>query len=205
MTITAIEPQKRKKDRYNIYADGEYVASLGAEAIVRIGLKTGTAIRQDELDSAVLADNVQYAFDSAVTLLTHGMRTRSELERRLREKGIAAKAIEPAIEKLASYGYVNDAAYAKEFVQSAIRTGRWGRLAVAQRLKEKGLTRIVIDAALAGYTDEDEKRIARRQLESRPVSIGDDAHKQRQKAFAALSRHGFSYDMISALLSEADD
>ena len=205
MTITAIEPQKRKKDRYNIYADGEYVASLGAEAIVRIGLKTGTAIGQDELDSAVLADNVQFAFDSAVRLLTHGMRTRSELERRLREKGIAAKAIEPAIEKLASYGYVDDAAYAKEFVQSAIRTGRWGKLAVAQRLKEKGLTRSVIDAALAGYTDEDEKRIARRQLESRPVSIGDDAHKQRQKAFAALSRHGFSYDMITALLSEADD
>ena len=96
LIITAIEPQKRKKDRYNIYADGEYVASLGAEAIVKAGIRAGAPSSQKALDDAVLADNVQYAFDSAVGLLAHGMRTRGELEQRLRGRGIADEAIAPA-------------------------------------------------------------------------------------------------------------
>jgi len=76
---------------------------------------------------------------------------------------------------------------------------------VAHRLYEKGIERSVIDEAMAVYTDEDEKRIARRQLAAVPAKPGNDAHKQRQKSYAVLSRHGFSYDIISALLSEADD
>ncbi len=205
LTITAIQPQKRKKDRYNIYADGEYMASLGAEAVVRIGLKTGGSITQSELDNAVLKDNIQYAFDSAAALIAHSMRTRGELVERLREKGIAEAAIEPAMDKLASYGYVDDAAYAKEFVQSAVSTGRWGRIAVSHRLKEKKLERAVIDHALLAYTEEDELRNARRQLQALMPKNTDDKRKLRQKAFAALTRHGYTYDIISTLFSEADE
>lgn len=205
LTITAIEPQKRKRDRYNIYADGEYVASLGAETVVRMNLKTGATVSSGALHSAVLADNVQYAFDSAAALLAHSMRTRGELVQRLHEKGIADEAIEPAMEKLASYGYVDDTAYAREFVRSAVSAGRWGKLTVAWRLKEKGLDRAAVEEAMAGYTDEDEMRNARRQLEAVLPRGSGDERGRRQKAFAALSRHGFSYNIISTLFSEADE
>ena len=205
LTITAIEPQKKKKDRYNIYADGEYVASLGAEAVVRMNMKTGAAVNQSALDAAVLEDNIQYAFDCAASLLSHSMRTRGELVQRLHEKGIADAAIEPAMDKLAAYGYVDDAAYAKEFVQSAVSVGRWGRIAVSHRLQEKRLDRALIDGAMEAYTDEDERRNARRQLDSLMKGTTGDAHKLRQKAFAALTRHGFSYNTISSLFSEADE
>ncbi|MEM5769427.1 MAG: RecX family transcriptional regulator, partial [Bacillota bacterium] len=186
LTITAIEPQKRKKDRYNIYADGEYIASLGAEAIVRAGIKAGAAISQAALDEAVLADNAQYAFDSAIALLAHGMRTRGDLEQRLRERGIADAAVAPAMDKLTAYGYVDDMAYAKEFVRSDIASGRWGRMAVAQRLREKKLPREVIGEAMLSYTEEDEKRSAKRQLDARAPKNTGDKRQLRQKAFAAL-------------------
>ncbi len=205
LTITAIEPQKKKKDRYNIYAHGEYVASLGAEAVVRMNMKTGSAVSQSALDAAVLEDNIQYAFDCAVSLLSHSMRTRGELVQRLREKNIADAAIEPAMDKLSSYGYVDDAAYAKEFVQSAVSVGRWGRIAVFHRLQEKRLDRALIDSAMAAYTDEDERRNARRQLDTLMSRNTGDARKLRQKVFAALTRHGFSYGTISSLFSEADE
>ncbi len=205
LTITAIEPQKKKKDRYNIYANGEYVASLGAEAVVRMNMKTGAAVSQSALDAAVLEDNIQYAFDCAVSLLSHSIRTRGELVQRLRERGIADAAIEPAMDKLAAYGYVDDADYAKEFVQSAVSVGRWGRIAVSHRLQEKRLDRALIDDAMAAYTDEDERRNARRQLDSLMKGTIVDERKLRQKAFAALTRHGFSYDTISSLFSEADE
>jgi len=206
LTITAIEPQKRKKNRYNIYADGEYIASLGDEAIVRASIKVGAAISQSAIDEAVLADNTQYAFDSAAALLAHGMRTRGDLEQRLRDRGIADAAIETAMNRLAAYGYVDDKAYAKEFVRCDMASGRWGRIVVAQRLREKKLSREIIDESLKAYTDEDEKKNARCQLQAF-VSKNKDTDKRlvRQKAFAALTRHGFSYDIISELFSEAND
>jgi regulatory protein len=205
LTITAIEPQKRKRDRYNIYADGDYIASLGAEAIVRAGIKAGASIRQSALDEAVLADNVQYAFDSAIALVARGMRTRGDLEQRLRERGIAEAAVAPAMDKLTAYGYVDDIAYAREFVRSDVASGRWGRMAVAQRLREKKLPREIIDEAMRSYTEEDEKRSAKRQLDALVSKSTGDKRQLRQKAYAVLTRHGFSYDIISALFSEADD
>ena len=205
LAITAIEPQKKKKDRYNIYADGEYIASLGAEALVRLNIKTGAVVSQSVLDAAVLEDNIQYAFDCAASLLSHSMRTRGELVQRLREKGIADAAIEPAMDKLAAYGYVDDATYAKEFVQSAVSVGRWGRIAVSHRLQEKRLDRALIEDAMEAYTDEAERSNARRQLDALMSKNTGDKRKLRQKAFAALTRHGFSYDTISSLFSEADE
>jgi regulatory protein len=205
LTITAIEPQKRRKNRYNIYADGEYIASLGAEAVIKAGIKAGAAVSQKALHDAVLADNVQYAFDSAITLLAHGMRTRGDLEQRLRGRGIAEAAIAPAMDKLESYGYVDDMAYAREFVRSDIASGRWGRMAVAHRLREKRLPREIIDQAMLCYTDEEERHNARRQLNALMSKNTGDKRQVRQKAYAALMRRGFSSDIINDLLSEADD
>jgi len=204
--ISAVEPQKKKKDRYNLYVDGEYAASLGAEALVTFGIREGSAIELSTLKEAVSKDNAQYAFDSAAKLLSHKMRTRSELADRLKERGIDEEAVDSALDKLASYGYVDDAAYAKEYVQSAVLTGRWGRRAVEYRLKEKGLEQSDIDEAMALYTQEDEEEIARKQFQAAATRLkSDDARKQRQKIYAVLARHGFDYGVISALLSEEDD
>ena len=206
LLISSIEPQKKKKDRYNIYIDGEYMASLGAEAIVTFGLREGMLVDAETLKEAVSKDNAQYAFDSAASLLSHKMRTRSELKDRLTQRGIDEAAVEAAINKLSAYGYVDDLAYAKDYVQSAVHTGRWGRKAVEYRLAEKGLEREVIAEAMTEYTEEDEKRIVRAQIAGMTgKSSGMDARKQRQKIYASLARHGFDYGVINTLLSEDDD
>lgn len=206
--VSAVEPQKKNKNRYNVYVDGEYAASLGAEALVTFGIREGAAVDPDALKDAVHRDNAQYAFDTAAGLLAHKMRTRAELEQRLAGRGIDVSAVREALDKLAAYGYVDDERFAGEYVRSAVQTGRWGRKAVAYRLKEKGLGQSVIDAALCEYTEEDERRIARRQMETAAGRLtGVEAHRQRRKICAALARHGFDYDVIGALLaaSEAEE
>ena len=199
--VSAVEPQKRNKNRYNVFVDGDYAASLGAEALVTFGIREGAAVNTDTLKEAVSRDNAQYAFDSAVKLIAHKMRTRAELKDRLMERGIDEMAVEDALDKLASYGYVDDAAFAGEYVRSAMQTGRWGRKAVEYRLKDKGIEQSVIDEALMEYTEEDEKRIARKQLQAAAGRLkGVEARKARQKEYAALARHGFDYSVISELL-----
>ena len=204
--VSAVEPQKKNKDRYNVYLDGEYAASLGAEALVTFGIREGTAVDMETLKEAVSRDNAQYAFDSAVKLIAHKMRTRAELTDRLIERGIDESAVEEAMDKLASYGYVDDKAFAGEYVRSAVQTGRWGRKAVEYRLKEKGIEQSVIDEALLEYTQEDERQIAQKQLAAAAGRLkGVEARKARQKIYAALARHGFDYGMITELLSGEDE
>ena len=203
--ITDITPQKKKKDRYNIYIDGEYTASLGASVCAVHHIKKGETIDEDTFRAAIFEDNTQYAFDSALHLLAHKMRTRAELIKRLAGKGIGDDAISAALDKLAAYGYVDDGQYAKEYIESAINAAKLGRKAVMYKLKEKGLGDDVIADALLAYTDELEKDIAEQNISKLVRRYqNDDAKKRRQKIFAALARHGFDYDIINTILNKDD-
>jgi regulatory protein len=198
--IGEIAPQKRKKDRYNIYADGEYIASLGAEAIVTYGIRAGAQIPAETLREAVEKDNAAYAFDCAAAILAHGLRTRAELSRKLKERDIEEAAIEAALDKLASYGYVDDAAYAAEYVRGIMEAGSLGRMAVEYKLKEKGIAKAAVAEAMSEYTEEEEREIAKKQLSR--LARGGDMREQRKRISAALIRHGFAYDVIASLFSE---
>lgn len=204
--IGAVEPQKKKKDRYNIYIDGEYAASLGAETCVVFGIKAGITIDEHIFKEAITNDNTKYAFNSAISLLSHKMRTKSELLSRLTDKGIHEDAVLAAIEKLMQYGYVDDKAYAKEYVESEILSGKHGKKVIEYKLKTKGIDDDVIEDALTLYTFDTEKEIARKSVCTlRTRYRNDDAVKQRRKIFSALSRHGFDYDIINTLLCEDDE
>ena len=91
--ITAKEPQKKKKDRFNIFVGGEYYASLGAEACAIFKIAAGEEINEEVLKKAVAKDNERYAFDSAVAMLAHSARTRHEIETRLLARNIDSHAV----------------------------------------------------------------------------------------------------------------
>jgi regulatory protein len=204
--ITAIEPQKKKKDRYNVFVDGEYICALSAESCVKFDIKAGREIAVEALNSAVLSDNTQYAFDSAISLLSFKMRTRAELTEKLTARKINMQSIEEAIEKLAKYGYVNDTQYAQEFVQSAISSERYGRKVIAFKLKEKGIDETIIEDVMQTFSHEIETLIARKQLLIfKKKYLNEDKYKKRKKIYAALARRGFDYDIINTILYEEEE
>jgi regulatory protein len=167
------------------------------------GIRIGMEIPASVLREAVEKDNAAYALDCAAATLAHGMRTRAELSRKLTERGIDEAAIEVALDKLESYGYVNDAAYAAEYVSSAMEAGNLGRIAVEYKLKEKGVPAAIMREAMEAYGEEDEREIARHQL-ARLVKDGG-LREQRQRITATLIRHGFAYNVIASLFSEDMD
>lgn len=198
VTVTAIEPQKKKKDRYNIFVDGEYFASLGAEACAVFNVRSGEQISEAKLKQAIAQDNERYAFDCAIAIIARDMRTKKEMEKKLADKNIDPGAVSAAIEKLEGYGYINDKEYAKEFVESAVRAGK-PRRAAEYALREKGIERHITDAALSAYTRDMERDIAKKNLESLMRS-----GKDKKQIWAALARRGFDYDIISSCLSEEE-
>ena len=196
--ISSVEPQKRNKRRCNIYVDGEYYASLGEDDCARLSLKEGALVSEEALKEAVARDNERHAFDLGAEMLSYGMRTRREVENRLKKKGVDAAAAESAINKLISYGYINDAEYAARYVQIAAANGK-SRRAAEFGLREKGIDRETVSEAMKGYTCEMEYEAAKKNVETMRK------HMDARRISAALARRGFDFGIIASLLPEKDE
>src|SRR5260221_4891926 len=74
------------------------------------------------------------AREAALRLLERTRRTRSDLSRRLIERGFAPGTVDDVIERLKAVGLVDDAEFARAFL-----SGRWGRRAAGWRRLENDL------------------------------------------------------------------
>ena len=145
------------------------------------------------------------AHAAALRLIERMRRTRSDLARRLREKGFDPDEVERVLERLAAVGLVDDVEYARAFL-----AGRWGRRAAGWRrleqdLRQRGISPADIAAGRARLEAErgatDELTMARRVLEQtarRYASLA--AEERRRRLWALLVRRGFATDTIREAL-----
>ena len=150
------------------------------------------------------------AREAALRLIERTRRTRSDLTRRLRDKGFEAAVVEHVLERLAAVGLVDDVEYARAFL-----AGRWGRRAAGWRrlendLRQRGISPPDIAAGRARLEQErgatDEVALARRvldQTERRYAAL--DPGTRRRRLWALLTRRGFSGDVIEQALRAEQD
>jgi len=139
--------------------------------------------------------------EAALRILDRSRRTRSELAKKLLEKGHASTEIEPMLDRLAEVGLLDDVEYARAFL-----AGRWGRKPAGWRrlemeLKKKGVSSPDILAARAQLEERDqagdEVAAARRVIahtERRYAAL--EPRVRRQRLFALLLRRGFDTGVI---------
>ena len=149
---------------------------------------------------------VEAVREAALRLIERTRRTRSDLARRLRDKGFAAADIEPVLDRLAAVGLVDDVEYARAFL-----AGRWGRRAAGWRrleqdLRQRGVSAEDIAAGRARLEAEqggpaDELAMARRVVEQTARRYaGLEPHERRRKLWALLARRGFPGDVIAQVV-----
>jgi regulatory protein len=143
--------------------------------------------------------------EAALRLLERTRRTRSDLMRRLRDKGYDPAVIGQVIERLAGVGLIDDVEYARAYL-----AGRWGRRAAGWRvlendLRRRGVSPDDIAAARAGFELErggvDELAGALRAIEQaarRYVKL--EPRVRRQRLWGMLARKGFDGETIEAAL-----
>lgn len=154
---------------------------------------------------ALETEEVSAAREAALRLIERTRRTRSDLTRRLRDKGHAPAVIIETLDRLAGVGLVDDVEYARAFL-----AGRWGRRPAGlrrleQQLRAKGVGADDIAAARAGIEQRegraDEVELARKVIataERRYAAL--DPRARRQRLWALLMRRGFGGDTIEQAL-----
>jgi regulatory protein len=143
--------------------------------------------------------------EAALKLLERTLRTRSDLQRRLREKGFDAATVSDVLDRLAEVGLVDDVEFARAWL-----AGRWGR-------RPSGWRRLQQELRGKGVSQEDTER-ARELLAERggaPDEVASAAklvaqarrryeklepRVARQRLYALLARHGYDGDVIRRAL-----
>jgi len=151
------------------------------------------------------AKSRQRTFDRAVNLLTYKQRSIKELRERLLEKDWTnGEIVEEVIKKLESYGYLNDAQFAKSFAASKIRQKPVGKRVLQQKLAERKLDKETVSEAIEkAFEETPETEIIDRAIEKRLRLKGKPTEREDVKKFYDfLLRQGFSYDLVRDKMRE---
>lgn len=202
-TVTALTPQ-RNSGRLNLYVDGVFLFGVDAEIAAQLGLVAGQEVDRARLESARSLDEEKRARDRALTYLAARPHTRAELARKLAQRQFGAEAISRALEYLAQRGWLDDAAFARQYVQEH-RSGRGarGQRRLAQELRRKGVAPDLVQAVLAeSFAGDEGLDEAAALVRSRLARMsGLDRRTAYRRLAAFLARRGFGHQVITGALS----
>ena len=153
-------------------------------------------------------DDPAEVLEAAARFLEVRSRSVSEVRRRLGGAGYRADLVEGAIERMTELGMLDDAAFARAWVESRDRARPRGERAIREELRLKGIDRTTIDAVVgerrdraAATADDDadgesvsaDRASAERLLakHTRALDRVADPRQRRQRAYGLLARHGF--------------
>ena len=207
--VTALRPTKRDPDRIAVDLDGSFAFALPAQLVADERVDVGDMLDVDRVTALLAADQASRATEAALVFLSYRPRSEKDVRDRLRRGGYELNAIEHAIGRLHEWRYLDDADFARRWVENRTAHRPRGRRLLQQELRHKGIdgeiARDVIDEA-----DLDEagaaEALARRRL---PSYAGDEPAAIRRRLGAYLARRGYGYDVIRTALDralgEADD
>jgi len=198
MFITSVERQLRRRQRVNLFVDGQYTLSLALSLAQEKGIHPGMTIDEVELQGLRAEDERRTAYEAAINLLSYRPRSEKEIRQRLRRRGVAPEVIDETIERLRASHYLDDAAFAQFWRESReTLSPRSGRL-IRSELLFKGVDIDTATSTVEGLDDEEAAyRAAAKRLKS--LDSGDyDVFRRRLGGF--LTRRGFSYDVVRRTL-----
>lgn len=199
MSVLTLQPGKNNK--VHLLLDGEYAMTADSDFVAFSGLHDNMILDDEALTDLQGKVNARRAFNKASDLLALRDHSEKELLQKLRQKGFADGA-EEAMEKLKSYGYLDDSRFALRFAQELQRVKHYGKKRIEQELYRKGVSRDVVSDTLEQLSfDEDAlpALIERRYLRQL------DTEKGVQKTVAALQRMGYSFGEIRDALQKVQE
>lgn len=192
-TITAIEDQKRRKDRVNIFVGGSFAFSLERMVVQEQGLHLGQVLSDLQIDKLTKADIYGKCIEAALRLLSYRPRSEAEIRRRL-DRRFEKDIIDRVVLHLKERQIVDDGVFARFWTENRESFSPRSRRLIKRELRSKGIDSEVADEVLEEVDDEES---AYRAAQRKGRNLGKDYEIFRQKLGAFLGRRGFSYDIIN--------
>jgi regulatory protein len=142
--------------------------------------------------------------EAALRFLEARPRSGAEVRRRLLQHGYRADLVEGCLTRLEELDILDDAAFARAWVESRDRARPRGERALRQELYRKGIDRAIADLTIEErdvQRPDADVEAARRLLERHASSLArvPDPRARRQRAYALLARNGFDSELAGEL------
>ncbi|GAB4098790.1 regulatory protein RecX [Sinomonas halotolerans] len=118
--------------------------------------------------------------------LTHGPRSRHQLEGRLRERNVPEELAQMLLDRFEDVGLVNDAEFARLWVRSRAESKSLARSALRRELADKGIRGETAEAALEELGADEEEAAALRLVQRRVRAFDPDDPAARDKELRRL-------------------
>ncbi len=199
--VTALKQQKRRRDRANVYLDGEYAFSL--QKIVAARLRIGQTLTAKEIQALQAEDATELAYERSLRYLSYRARSTEEVRRYLARKEVAPEAVEQVIERLERAGLLDDAAFARQWVENREAFRPRSGFALQMELRQKGVPSQLAEQATEGL---DEEASARRAADRKAQQLARyDEDTFRKRLLAYLARRGFGYGIARHVVDDLWD
>jgi regulatory protein len=151
------------------------------------------------------ADPAARARQVCLRLLTLAPRTRAQLAAALRKRGIPDEAIHEVLDRFEEVGLIDDAAFARAWVESRHYSRGLAGRALSAELKQRGVAADEIRAAIDERLDPDTEIAAARRLVERRLaaSRGLPAEQRTRRLAGMLARKGYPAGLAFRVIREA--
>ena len=152
-------------------------------------------------------NNLEAARAVALRFLGYSARSRSEMQKRLERDEFAPEIIATVLAELEARNWVNDAQFARDWVEDRAERKKYGRGRLAAELRRKGVDKDEVTAALDTVEDADELARASAAAASRWKLSADETDREaiqaeKRRVGAFLQRRGFGWGIITQVLAE---
>jgi regulatory protein len=198
--ITSLRFQKRSPDRVNVYLDGRF--AFGLPALEAAKLRVGQLLSEPDVERLCALDEEQKAYDRALRFLAYRPRSEAEVRNRLEGSGVDGVVIEAVVGRLRERGYLDDAGFARFWVEGRQRFSPRSATALRHELRRKGLDDAIIATAVDGLDATASAYEAARPRALRLSSLASsDPLVFRRKIGDFLLRRGFDYEVVREVVA----
>lgn len=201
MTVTKIEPVT--KTRYKVYVDGQFAFVLYKGELSRYHIAEDSELEEKTYQSIRKEIILKRAKLRAMHLLNDMGRTESQLRTKLLRNDYPSDIVEEAIAYVKSFGYINDAEYARNFIEN--RKEKKSKKEIYAALCQKGLPKDLIETALEErYADDDSIAAIEAIVRKKKFDPKSTDYREMQKMMGYLVRKGFRYDDIRQVIQVSE-
>lgn len=189
--------------RSKVYIDDEFAFVLYKGELRHYKITEGEEIAQETIEEIVGTVLPKRAKLRGMALLKNRPYTKKQMQDKLKQGFYPDEVVNIAIEYLQSFGYINDAQYAGDYIEYHSETKSRKRL--EQDLLTKGISKEDISGAFRKWQKEggeiDEARQIREWIRKKSYDLNTTDRKEKQRMMAFLFRKGFDANSICKVLN----
>ncbi|UDI77949.1 recombination regulator RecX [Staphylococcus taiwanensis] len=202
--ITKIEVQKKNKERFNLFLDGEFEMGIDVDTLVKFNLKKDRIVEVSEMEQIQKYEHYRLGVNIAIQYLSYKKRTEKEVRQHLEKSEINETAIQQVIDYCYKEKYINHEDYAESLKNTMINTTDKGPEVYKQKLYQVGIEPQIINKYVELYENEQPIEavinVANKILKTKK----GPAVKLKQKVLQSLLQKGYSMEVAQQALDALD-